>query len=602
MKSFLQQRFITGETGERLNGLVNTQAYSEAVKSAENLTITSIGSLRAVPKFLKKGMIEITEPIIEVIKFHFKMSLLISERNIYTYDHVTGGINARVEHSVLKPTVFNVFENFVAIGNLNYVKIFAVNKDSGALGTVDFFSQIKKPVRNRLDLKIGIYRWTTIKEYNYIDNVYEDKKQIVKIGKFDDLESVGTDASGKLIVSGIKDVKRLYFITSSSLTREIFDDADFVEGDTILNFEQGKIDDLYINSQNVEFTGLTTDAKGNSYATTVNKFNIKMGKTTRGLVIDLNDKTVKDLIVYQNRLCCITDSEIFFSERFDYLNFLNGTEISDAFYIKPSPIRSTQPSLRRLVANRGLWINTDKGYYALGFNSDFSAVDSFVEIVNDRVPSMEHLLLDETLFFIDTMGNLYSVFNVGENVTKFQTLEVDKFDIDRNFFNISSLIIDGVEHIAVQDKTKDKKLYLYRKTSEAFFSRTTMLLDNNSRFLGDGYNFFQNNTYHKFTTKFVDKVKVSVHPPNVYTKERGLFLNNTYVNIKQVVLKLLNEDNTAVKSVKINGIPLDLLMKDDYSLYIVNTSFRVSRGFDIEILTNGNESILEILALEIFFE
>lgn len=600
MKSFLQQRFITGETGDRLNGLINSEAYAQAVKVAENVTITSIGSLRAIPSFEKHTLG--TEPIIEIKKLQFGMTALMSENNLYIYHPESKTLKATTAHTISQPTIFNIFENYVVIGNLNTIKVFAINRETGALGTVDFFSQIKKPVRNRKDLKVGIYRWTIIKEFNYIDSVYVDKKQIVKIGNFEDLESVGSDGTGKLLVTGIKDVKRLYFIASSTLTREIFNEADFNEGDTILNFEQGQIKDLYLNSTNVEFSGIGTDAKGNTFATGINSLNVPMGKATRGTVVDLNTDTVNDIIVYQNRLCCITDTEIFFSERFDYLNFLNGTEISDPFYIKPSPIRSSQPNLRKLIANRGLWINTDKGYYALGFNSDFSSTDSFVEIVNDRVPSLHHILLDETLFFIDTMGNLYSVFNIGENITKFQSLEVDKFDINRNFFHISTLIIDGVEHIAVQDINKANKLYLYRRTSDTFFSRTTMLLSENTKLLGDNYNYFQNDSHYSLTNKFVDRIKISVLPPNIHTKERGLYLNNTYVNIKQVVLKLLNEDNAAVKSVKINGITLDLIVNDDYSLYVVNTSFRVSKGFDIEIETNSNESILEILALEIFFE
>lgn len=602
MKSFLQQRFVSGEVGERLNGLVNSQAYAEAVRVAENVIITPIGSLRAIPKYSQKVFSEITEPIITTRRLQFGMSALISATKLYIYHHATNSIKSSATHGIGNPTVYNIFENYVVIGNLSSLKIFAVDRNSGALGNVDFFSQIKKPVRTRLDLKVGIYRWITIKEFNYITNQYENKKQIIKIGNYDDLESVGTNGSGNLIVTGISSVKRMYFIASSTLTREVFNDADFNDGDTILNFEQGQITDFYINSRNVVFTGVANDGKSNPFATTVSVGNIPLGKATRGTVVDLSTSSVRDMIVYQNRLCCITDSEIFFSERFDYTNFLNGIEISDAFYLKPSPIRSSQPNLRKLIANRGLWINTDRGYYALGFNSDFSSVDSFVEIVNDRTPSLNHILLDETLFFIDTMGNLYSVFNIGENVTKFQSLEVDKFDINRNFYHLSTMIIDGVEHIVVQDINKVNKLYLYRRTADTFFSRTTLNLTDNARVLGDSYNYFQNNAYYTLTLNFVDKIKISVLPPNIYTKERGLYLNNTYVNIKQVVLKLLNEDNKAVKAVKINGIALDLIERDDYSLYIVNTSFRVSKGFDIEIETNGNDSILEVLALEIFFE
>ena len=269
MKSFLQQRFVSGEVGERLNGLVNTQAYAEAVRMAENVTITPIGSMRAIPKYAQKVFTEITEPLIATRRLQFGVSALISDTKIYIYHHATNTIKSSAVHEVANPTIYNIFENYVVIGNLSTLKIMAVNRETGTLGNVDFFSQIKKPVRSRLDLKVGIYRWIIIKEFNYLTNQYEDKKQLIKIGNYDDLESVGTDGSGNLIVTGIKAVKRMYFIASSTLTREVFNDADFSDGDTILNFEQGQITDFYINSKNVTFSGVTTDGKGNYWTSRV---------------------------------------------------------------------------------------------------------------------------------------------------------------------------------------------------------------------------------------------------------------------------------------------------------------------------------------------
>ena len=203
MKSFLQQRFVSGEVGERLNGLVNSQAYAEAVRVAENVIITPIGSLRAIPKYSQKVFSEITEPIITTRRLQFGMSALISATKLYIYHHATNSIKASTGHGISNPTVYNIFENYVVIGNLSSLKIFAVDRNSGTLGNVDFFSQIKKPVRTRLDFKVGIYRWITIKEFNYITNQYENKKQIKKIGNYDDLESVGTNGSGNLLVTGI---------------------------------------------------------------------------------------------------------------------------------------------------------------------------------------------------------------------------------------------------------------------------------------------------------------------------------------------------------------------------------------------------------------
>ena len=76
-KNILQQKFLYGESGIRLLGLGNTEAYSLSVKNADNVLITPIGSLRAAPKFDEMNFSNINEDILEIRDTNFKYLSLI---------------------------------------------------------------------------------------------------------------------------------------------------------------------------------------------------------------------------------------------------------------------------------------------------------------------------------------------------------------------------------------------------------------------------------------------------------------------------------------------------------------------------------------------
>ncbi|MGL4568230.1 MAG: hypothetical protein ACRCU6_06835 [Fusobacteriaceae bacterium] len=599
MQSFIYQRFLTGEVGDRLSGLANSEAYQMAVRTSRNFHITPIGSLRLCNKYLSIAL-AVDEDILFARDTKTNFYYAISANKIYVIRKSDRAVISQAAHGVSGIQTVNTFENFITVSNLTTIKFFVLNESTGALGTTDYLAQITKPVRWRKPLKIAFYRWYTAKEYDSVEQVYKDKKKLLKISALEDLESAGTDGTGALIISGVKSIKRLYFIASSSLTESVFNDADFADGDVIMNFEQGKIDDFYINGHNVTFTGSAIDAKGNDYSTGVSGINIAKGKATRGESITLSSSNVRDACVFQNRLALITSTEIFFSEKFDYLNFLNGIEESGAFYLKPSPINGTQPNLRSMIAGKGLWINSDKGYYALAYDTSFSSLDNYINTVSDRKPSMVSHMVDDTLYYTDTQGVLFAVRNVGEQTLKFQSIEVDKFDINRNISNVTSIIVDGVDYILAQNVGRDRIVYLYRRTQEGLYSRISMDVATSGKIIGWETDYIIGKVLYNKSESFMSGY-IEVLPPGITTKEKGLYLNHNTKYIKQVTVKILNENDSAIKSMVINGTKLDKVIIDDYSVYTMITSFRIEKGFKIEVEHNGNADILEILGIEIHY-
>lgn len=601
----LQQRFINGEVGERLNGMPNSEAYAMAVKTSYNLGITSIGSLRVLNRYTESTIAGVTEDILDIQDSKYNFMFLLTATKVHVFNKINRTVVATATHGVTNPTVFNSFENFVTVSNgINNIRFFVMNESTGAIGTTDYLAQITRPVRERTPLKVGIYRWFTVSEYDMVSSSYKNVKKLMKVASYTDLESCATSSAGMLLISGMRTAMRMYFIASETLTESVFEEAEWTTGDLIINFEQGLIDDLYVNGYSASFTSISTDAKGNSYATTTSKVSSGYGKGTRGVPITLTASNVRDVCVFQNRLAMITDTEIFFSSKFNYLNFLNSTEDSGAFYVKPSPIRNTQPNLRKVIASRGLWINTDLGYYTIAYDSNFSAIDSYVHIVSDRKPSLKHCIIDDILYFIDNRGVLFALQNVGEQTVKFQSVEVDKFDINRNFGYVNSIVIDGVEYVAVQDVAKPNVVYLYRQAQQGLYTRITMdfVEGLNKNFCGWNADYFKGNKLYTISNNFKTTSYIDVLPPNLQNKHTGLYLNNTYRYIKQVALKVLNEDNLAVKLIKINGIPIDRVSVDNYSVYVAITSFKINQGFRIEIEHNGNDKILEILGIEMMIQ
>ena len=89
MTNVLQQKFLYGEVGSRLLGLMNTEAYSLSVKSAENVIITPIGSLRAAPKFSVNSYDALTEKVLDIQDTKFKYSFIITESKLYSVEKDT---------------------------------------------------------------------------------------------------------------------------------------------------------------------------------------------------------------------------------------------------------------------------------------------------------------------------------------------------------------------------------------------------------------------------------------------------------------------------------------------------------------------------------
>lgn len=624
MKSVLQTNFINGEVGDRLNGSL-TEIYQKAVKECENLILSDIGSLRVLNRLDKTTITNLNN-----------LSFFLDTRDTFCYlvtaDNKIGYMNKSDKSIYLETAPFNnisIANTFYYNGKQNLVinngttcRVKEVDKVNNNLKDSDFLSQVKYPVSIRTPMKISFYRWGIVSEYNYVTNLYEDKKQLFKIAEFTDLNNVGTKSNYTIDIKGII-VKRCYFLSSANLSREVFTLSEFSNNDCIVNFEQGLPTDLYINGQNVTFTNVQTDGSGNQWATTLSIANITYGQATLGTRVLLNETNVRDIVEYQNRLVILTDDYIFFSEKLNYTNFLNGAEESNPFWIRPTPISNTQPLMRRLVASKGLFINTDMGILVLGFSSNLSVIDNYIDIVSNIKPMLEMTISNDIVYFTDKYGVLYASWNTGTEIVNFVTSSVDKYDVDRKIYSLDTIVIEGIEYIMCRDANVDDKIYLYRLIGEGLYSRIsiktidmkyTSKIFKHDEGLENGFLITDTagkTDFYNLGENFTQTSKVKILPPLFQTAEHGLYKINRVFSVKEVVVKVLNQktydvegniETQGIKSMTINGAKLDRITDDEYDVYIYRSSFNFAKGFEIEIEHYQNTKKVEILGIEVFYD
>jgi hypothetical protein len=70
--------------------------------------------------------------------------------------------------------------------------------------------------------------------------------------------------------------------------------------------------------------------------------------------------------------------------------------------------------------------------------------------------------------------------------------------------------------------------------------------------------------------------------------------------VQRVFVKVLNQDQEAIKTVKIAGTSIEKFPGEDdlFSVFRLDKSFSILNGYDIEIITKENDKIFEILGID----
>ena len=325
------------------------------------------------------------------------------------------------------------------------------------------------------------------------------------------------------------------------------------------------------------------------------------GSLEYGETVPLSSDIV-DVAVIQNRLAVIKNDVIYFSKTFDYNNFRNGTKDDDGFYIKPSPIRNQQTKLLKMSAGNILYIASNKGVYAIGLDTTLTPANSvgITRIVSDTPASREAEILGNDLYYLSEDDFLYCIqlyYDGGQTQTKNSIVE--KYDITKRIKNIS---VGQIENKNVIIATTDENLILvYSSIDLNVFRKFSLEFEGNTKVFGHNKDLICFKSYFEITDNNCKKAKIILNPPAMDNKKGGSYLNDYESKVERTVVSVLNQDRLAIKTFLIEGVKLNNLgktQKDYFSVYRHDGKLGLVDGFEIEIITNENNKILEIRGID----
>ena len=600
--------FVYGEIGNRLNGIRESPVYQQSANSILNWYITESGNLKVAKQYRGIGLVN--DEILEVIDTRYHFFVVVTTRELVSFDKINKTPISRLVHGIAlnKDSNISVFENqiFTSIENSDTYsnKVFAFNQ-SGTLGISNYLDTILTPIKDLKKTTVDIYR------------IYEKEgtKVLEKLAVKEDFE-IQTNAGREIFLkdTGVR-IQRLYCQYKTVVSYSDLDPAgpgnNLVVGSTIAvmhNYRGSEITKSYIvGNKKVNLNPAAYDGKyGSYYIESIVPPNtpygtIVSGSLEHGEVIDLNGDIV-DVSVIQNRLALIKNDVIYFSKTFDYNNFRNGTKDDDGFYIKPSPIRNQQTKLLKMSAGNILYIASIKGVYAIGLDTTLTPANSvgITRIVSDTPASREAEILGNDLYYLSEDDFLYCIqlyYDGGQTQTKNSIVE--KYDITKRIKNIS---VGQIENKNVIIATTDENLILvYSSIDLNVFRKFSLEFEGNTKVFGHNKDLICFKSYFEITDNNYKKAKIILNPPAMDNKKGGSYLNDYESKVERTVVSVLNQDRLAIKTFLIEGVKLNNLgktQKDYFSVYRHDGKLGLVDGFEIEIITNENNKILEIRGID----
>lgn len=587
--------FLYGETGERLQGIADSEIYQSSARVIRNLIITELGNLKIAKQYVKKEFNTPITDIVEVLDTRYFFFIVVTTTKIYTINKSDYSVLYELEHNlgrdITRETNVKMFEDSLMICSPT-PKVYEFDSTDGNIGVSNFLDLLKYPIIDKEEVKLDVYKIYTVGEELRVSllSTYTNPK----------LES--KEDGIYLYETGLK-LERIYKQFKSSIDKDdITDPTENMMFGVLYRFTKNEGDLSYILGNNkISFTGETEDSKyGSPYFTTIDIKDIS-GDLVYGQLQPLKDKFT-DIGVMSDRLVIIKDDTFYFSKKDNFFDFRNGTEADDPFYFKPTPISNQKPNILRMKIGNGMYVATDKGVYVITYSKVLSSTTYSVFIAGEGPATRECELIGDNFYYITPTYELKCVQPVPNayGYESYTTYDAEKYDIRPNIILLSKVIIDG-RNVLVATR-KDKKLvYLYEALEYNIFRRTSLDIDATNELFGYREHFIINGGILEKSINNYATCTLTLNPPFLSTSKGGTYSNNYSSMIERVFMKLLNEERLAVKGVYIIDLekPLDSKTTDDlFSTYKVERQIRIENGYSIKIDTFENDKILEILGID----
>lgn len=582
--------FLYGEVGERLNGIRESQIYEHSAQVIRNFLVTELGNLKVAKKFEK--IPNTINSIIEVIDTRNEFYIIITTTHVRTHRKSDNQLLYTLNHGLSLNNSINckMFEERLIICG-ETPKVFEFDVDTGNIGISDFMNLLEWPVMNKEEIKMDLYKVYQVSGEPRVTllTTYTNPRLEIKNNKV-------------YLYNSKTEIQRMYLDYRGNVNK---DDITSPAKDLVFavfhkKFESDEEKSYHIGNTKINFTNPLDDALyGSQYFTGVD-IAVANGDLSFGELKPLN-ANFTDAGLFQNRFYIIQDGVFYFSKIDNYFNFKNDIQSDAPFYFKPSPINNQKPLFLKSKVGNGIYVVTNKGCYVIGYNKALTPSSYQVFIAGEVPGTVECELVGDDFYYIAESGELKCVQAVPNEFgnESFKTFSAEKYDIKNRIKNISKVIIEGKSSLLCTSKI-GSEMYLYDSIELNNFRRVSLDIECETKLYGRNEMIVSDNCFYMKSNLNYPEATLRLNPPFMQTSKGGSYSNDYSSSIERVFLKLLNEDKQAIKGVYIAGTPLNNMGTDDnlFSTCKLERSTKILNGYEIKIVTNENDKILEVLGID----
>lgn len=591
--------FNYGETGERLGGIRDTEIYQQSAQRIENFVINEMGNLKIAKKLKEYAVNGLPINIEHIFDTKHNFYIAVGNETVVTIkkDFENNNSPLLYQHNIGNfSNISYADEKLFVIDNTGNVKVLEFNQD-GNIGASNFMNLLKFPVQEKQELTIDLYK---------IYQIGNDLR-VTLIGTYNS-PSLSVRSGKIFLSSSTLQIERLY------LQYRTFSNINDIAGAHV-NMVVGVLHRYFPETNGNYIIGNTPVKLGSSDSITSiqslsGSGDVQGGEFSYGKIINFNSGIV-DVGIYRDRLYFIKENTFYFSEISNYFNFRNGIRQSDPFFFKPTPINNVFPKVIKAETGNKIYVATNKGVYVISAYQTFSST-SYSVFVASEIPCREAgVLIKDDFYYISTENSLKCVQMIpnAQGYESYSVVDVEKYDIYTECEKIEKLKYDDRLMLVATKKKKGSneiifnKLCLYQALEFNLFRRFTINIDfsiEKGKLLSLDKYLIKDKSFFRECDNNVTKAFLRMNTPAITTKIGGRYGNDYSSQVERVFVKVLNQDQEAIKTVKIAGTSIEKFPGEDdlFSVFRLDKSFPILNGYDIEVITKENDKIFEILGID----
>lgn len=591
--------FNYGETGERLGGIRDTEIYQQSAQRIENFVINEMGNLKIAKKLKEYAVNGLPINIEHIFDTKHNFYIAVGNETVVTIkkDFENNNSPLLYQHNIGNfSNISYADEKLFVIDNTGNVKVLEFNQD-GNIGASNFMNLLKFPVQEKQELTIDLYK---------IYQIGNDLR-VTLIGTYNS-PSLSIRSGRIFLSSSTLQIERLY------LQYRTFSNINDIAGAHV-NMVVGVLHRYFPETNGNYIIGNTPVKLGSSDSITSiqslsGSGDVQGGEFSYGKIINFNSGIV-DVGIYRDRLYFIKENTFYFSEISNYFNFRNGIRQSDPFFFKPTPINNVFPKVIKAETGNKIYVATNKGVYVISAYQTFSST-SYSVFVASEIPCREAgVLIKDDFYYISTENSLKCVQMIpnAQGYESYSVVDVEKYDIYTECEKIEKLKYDDRLMLVATKKKKGSneiifnKLCLYQALEFNLFRRFTINIDfsiEKGKLLSLDKYLIKDKSFFRECDNNVAKAFLRMNTPAITTKIGGRYGNDYSSQVERVFVKVLNQDQEAIKTVKIAGTSIEKFPGEDdlFSVFRLDKSFPILNGYDIEVITKENDKIFEILGID----